>query len=92
MFNGIFFVGNSSDTRKMGRVLDVVCYDLNITKAKGSVTYPLNPSARYLGHHQLYMDTPSQISLHRTHFQRRPLVRSDHSYTVKGLIRVDLSS
>ena len=28
------------DTRAMCRVLDVVWYDLSVTKAKGSVTYP----------------------------------------------------
>ena len=39
---GRFFWMLRSDTRAMGRVLDVVWYDLNVTKAKGSVTYPLD--------------------------------------------------
>ena len=38
--DGSFFWMLRSDTRAMGRVLDVVWYDLSVTKAKGSVTYP----------------------------------------------------
>ena len=41
MLNGTFFVSSCSDTRAMGRVLDVVYYDLSVTKAKGSVTFPV---------------------------------------------------
>ena len=37
---GRFFWMLRSDTRAMGHVLDVVWYDLSVTKAKGSVTYP----------------------------------------------------
>ena len=35
-----FFRMLHSDTRAMGRVLDVVWYDLSVTKAKGSATFP----------------------------------------------------
>ena len=36
-----------SDTRAMGRVLDVVWYDLSVTKANGSVTYPIFGRGRF---------------------------------------------
>ena len=38
--DGSFFWMLLSDTRAMGPVLGVVWYDLSVTKAKGSVTYP----------------------------------------------------